>query len=193
MIIEDLLWRDDVKSSGLPSGYGGALRGSDVLSDCEVVDIRIYPPLRSAGIIFNGNGLIALSPLGHLLNVAVLIVRNVQSFECPRIRDYIESWQIDTDAQRWACQFSQVHVPGVIDIQGIGASLYFGKALDVPRVQPNLSEHNSMAIRAGWPSWSSTFELTIEPEHANPDIIDGYVHRILSTESNVSIDGQWFE
>jgi len=180
MVIDDLLWWDNVSALGLPPGLCGTLQGSDVLLECEVVDVRVYGVLNSVGIIFNGNGLIATSDWGHLFNVAVLVVRGVVKLESPAIRDYIGSWDVILDEERWMCRIGQVHTPGQVAIWGCGASLYFGQVPGLPDPQPFLGDFDTAAIRGGWPTWGSEFEVTVEPEHANPHLVGGYVHGLLS-------------
>jgi len=181
MIIEDLLWVDDIITCGLPSYLEGTLQGSDDLQECEIVDIRACPVIGTVGVILDArSGLMQILPWARVVNAAVLVVRGVTRFESPRIWDPMGILDVEMDDWRWMCWTGQVHVPGKVVIQGCGASLYLGRVPGLPDAQPFLGDFDTAAIRGGWPTWGSEFDVTIEPEHANPHLVGGYVHRLLA-------------
>ncbi|MCL2735185.1 MAG: hypothetical protein FWD75_00965 [Propionibacteriaceae bacterium] len=181
MIIEDLLWVDDVSPLGLPPGYRGALEGSDVLQECEIADVRVCGVAQTVGVIFDARaGLMQSVPWAETVDTAVLVVRGVTWFETPEIRDALVSWDVVSDERNWGCRMGQVVTPGQLVIRGCGANLYLGRVPGLPDAQPLLGSGDAVSIRSGWPTWGSKFEVTIEPEHANPHLIGGYIHSLLA-------------
>jgi len=178
MIIEDLLWMDDVDPLGLPCGYQGILEGNDALYECEVSDVRYIRVLRTAALIIDlRTGMCTDAGWGAPADVAVLVVRMMDDCQCAWIRDVIGSWVVTNDDGKWAVDIGQIGSPGHLKIQGSGASLYVGRVPGLPRQQPDLGADAIEVIRDGWPTWQSEFTLLIEPQHANPHLIGGCFHK----------------
>jgi hypothetical protein len=152
------------------------LDGVDWLMDAEPCDIRFLGVIDVVGVLFDlRTGFFDPRSWGIEANAAVLVVRGVSVCRVPSLRSQMWGWEVSCDESSWSCRMMQWNTPGAVEIVGTSASLYGGHLPALPLCQPMLGKARPEGIRAGWVGWDWEFEMTVEPEHANPYLIGGYI------------------
>ena len=172
VIIEDLFWRYDPGVSRLPEGLQGVVDGVVLPSGWWLSDVRFVGVVGSVGVLFE----LPSSPgAGGGAGVAVLVVQNVSYLAAPAVRGPVTGWQVHVDEAvgRWGLWECRLGVGGgVVEIVGTRAILFAGRVEDRRRLVPDGDAVG--LLRAGLPSWGSTFVMTMEPGCSDAGIAKGY-------------------
>ncbi|MCL2483663.1 MAG: hypothetical protein FWF43_09690 [Propionibacteriaceae bacterium] len=177
-MIEDLLWRYDPLGPGLAQGLQAVVDGTTGLPQgMWLSDIRFVGVVQSVGLIFDVPAGADVRIGQGLVSVVVLVVQGASHVSAPVVRGPVVGWQVHRDEGVWTCQVSVGGSDDPVRIVGTRAIMFGGRTTNAPSQVPDGDVAQS--VRAGIPSWSSPFTMTMIPGCSDSDIAQGYVQWAL--------------
>jgi hypothetical protein len=172
MIIEDLFWCYKPSESLLPGSLQQILDGTITLPDWELCDVRFMGIVGSVGLLFR-------TPASFGADLAVLLVQGVSHLAGQALYGSVASWdkclesaQATLTYWRWRIGLSN---GTSVEITGTRAILFAGRTPGNLTVAARKTIDTQDKCRTQIPSWTSPFELTMQPGCSDTEIASGYI------------------
>jgi hypothetical protein len=139
-----------------------ALTERDALQEAQLLDVRLDALRSTVWLLFDCRGALQI----EMGNTAVIVAHGLRRLSwTAQPRGRLAAWTVvgSEPVARGTWSLALAFVPsGRLDLEADSAEFFVGNVPGCDEAPPNYTEADDATIRAGLPSWSSTFE----PIHA---------------------------